>query len=159
MSLDAEHRFICKQQQELFAYVQQCGADVRAFAEAFMKSEFCNRSLDKPYSVDQYADILNWLEFLEWEKISVRPVLRQRRPVPYQVAGWLGFIYRQLQIETGLQSRELWEFVPIDKLIRAWPGLHTVDEDMAAEIVMEDFHLFQNQSYKEVRHGTPRNEI
>ncbi len=146
MSLDDIHRYICKQQQELFEYAQEHKADVVAFAEAFMKSNFCNRSLDKPYSVDQYADIMNWLEFLDWEKITVRPVLYQQRPVSFQVAGWVGFTYRQLQIETGLQSRELWDKVPIDRLIRAWPGLHTVDEDMAAEIIMEDFHLTPKQS-------------
>lgn len=146
MSLDDIHRYICKQQQELFEYVQAHNADVIFFAEAFMKSDFCNRSLDKPYSVDQYADIMNWLEFLEWEKITVRAVLQQQRPVSFRVAGWLGFTYRQLQIETGLQSRELWEKVPIDRLIRAWPGLHTVDEDMAAEIIMEDFHLIPTQT-------------
>ena len=144
MSLDDERRFICKQQQELFEYVQEHHGDVRAFAEAFLKSDFCNRSLDRPYSVDQYADILNWLEFLEWENITVRPALRQQRPVSFRVAGWLGFTYRQLQIETGLQSRELWEKVPIDKLIRAWPGLHTVDEEMAAEIIISDFHLTEH---------------
>ena len=146
MSLDDIHRYICKQQQELFEYVQAHNADVIFFAEAFMKSDFCNRSLDKPYSVDQYADIMNWLEFLEWEKITVRAVLQQQRPVSFRVAGWLGFTYRQLQIETGLQSRELWEKVPIERLIRAWPGLHTVDEDMAAEIIMEDFHLIPTQT-------------
>ena len=146
MSLDDIHRYICKQQQELFEYAQEHKADVVAFAEAFMKSNFCNRSLDKPYSVDQYADIMNWLEFLEWEKITVRAVLQQQRPVSFRVAGWLGFTYRQLQIETGLQSRELWEKVPIERLIRAWPGLHTVDEDMAAEIIMGDFHLTPKQT-------------
>lgn len=140
MSLDAEHRFICKQQQELFEYVQKKGADIKAFAKAFLNSDFCNRSLDKPYSVDQYADILNWLEFLEWEKINVRPALRNQ-PVSFRIAGWVGFSYRQLQIETGLQSRVLWEKVSIDKLISAWPGLHTVDEDMAAEIIIADFQL------------------
>ena len=66
------YRYICKQQEEeLYEYVQTHDADVVAFAEAFMNSNFCNRSLDKPYSVDQYADIMNWLEFLEWEKITV----------------------------------------------------------------------------------------
>lgn len=106
MSLDSEYRFICKQQQELFEYAQKAGADVRAFAKVFLNSDFCNRSLDKPYSVDQYADIMNWLEFLEWECIAVHPKLFQKTPVPFQVAGWLGFTYRQLQIETKLQSRE-----------------------------------------------------
>lgn len=141
MSLDNIHRYICKQQEELFEYVQKQNADVVAFAEAFMKSNFCNRSLDKPYSVDQHADIINWLELLKCEKITLQPVPWQQRPLPINVAGWIGFTYRQLQIETGLQSRELWEKVPIDRLIRAWPSLHTVDEDMAAEIIMEDFHL------------------
>lgn len=141
MSLNSEYRFVCKQQQELFEYVQKHKADVCEFAKAFLNSDFCNRSLDKPYSVDQYADIMNWLEFLDWECIAVHPKLFQKNPVPLQVAGWLGFTYRQLQIETNLQSRELWDRVPIDRLIIAWPGLHTVDEDMAAEIIINDFQL------------------
>ncbi len=81
---------------------------------------------------------MNWLEFLEWENIIVEPILRQQWPVSFQVAGWIGFTYRQLQIETGLHCRDLWEQVPIDKLIRAWPGLHTVDEDMVAKIITKD---------------------
>ena len=54
-----EERFICKQQEELFEYAKEHFPDVRAFAERFMKSDFCNRSLDQPYSFDQFSDIMN----------------------------------------------------------------------------------------------------
>ncbi len=70
----------------------------------------------------------------------MRPELR-KQPVSFRVAGWIGFTYRQLQIETGIQSRDLWEKVPFDNLLCAWFGLHTVDEVIAAEIIIADFQL------------------
>jgi hypothetical protein len=40
-----------------------------------------------------------------------------------------------------MQSRDIAEKVPAEKLIRSYGGLHTVDEDMAIEIIMQDFGL------------------
>ena len=43
--------------------------------------------------------------------------------------------------ESGLSSNEINKRVPIDRMTLAFPGLHTVDEDMAAEIIIHDFNL------------------
>lgn len=137
MSLNREQRFICEQQQDLYEYVQEIGADVFEFSDDFLNSRFCNCSIDKPYSVDQCADILNWLEFLEQE--GVKPFTAESMQVPKKVAGWVGFTYRQIHFETGLPSKQLCAMIPIKKLVIAYPGLHTVDENMAAEIVIKDF--------------------
>lgn len=141
MSIDREQRYICNQQRKLFEYVQHTHADVFEFANQFMRSNFCNRSLDKVYSVDQFADIVNWIEFLQWENIRVTPVLQITHPVSQAAAGWLGFTYRQIQILTRLQSRDIADKIPIDRLYLNYAGLHTVSEDMAAEIILKDFNI------------------
>ncbi len=138
--MNDEERFICCQQQELYEYAQARQADMEAFSDMFLNSELCNNSLDKPYSVDQFADIANWLEFLE-KDCPVIPGLFQKSRVTLSAAGWTGFTYRQLHFATGLSGKELARLVPFGKLVAAYPGLHTVDEDMAAEIIIKDFKL------------------
>lgn len=138
--ITGEERYICNQQKELYEYAQSKRANIEKFSDAFMNSDFCNRSLDKPYSVDQFADIVNWLEFLE-KDCPVVPDVFQSRRVSFETAGWIGFIYRYLHFETGLTSKELSARIPVEKLIIAYPGLHTIDEDMAAEIIAHDFNI------------------
>ena len=139
--MNHEERYICNQQKELYEYAHKNKADLRAFSDAFMKSKFCNNSIDKPYSVDQFADIMNWLEFLEMEGCYVKPDPLKCDEVSYNTAGWIGFTYRQLHFYTGLNGKDLAEKVPFERLAIAYPGLHTVDEEMAAEIITHDFGL------------------
>ncbi len=138
--INHEDRFICNRQKELFEYAQSHYANIKIFTHDFLCSDFCNRSLDQPYSVDQFADIMNWLEFLE-KDCKIKPDPLQKERLPKIVAGWLGFVYRQLQIETGLKSRVLADKIPFERLVIAYPGLHTVDEDMATDIICHDFGL------------------
>ena len=127
--MDDIERFICNQQKELYETMQQEYVDIRKFSDAFMRSRFCNASIDKPYSVDQFSDIVNWIEFLEQEFI-IQPDPLQKYPVSFSAAGWIGFVYRHLHFVTGLSSSQLSEMVPVNKLIISYPGLHTIDEDI-----------------------------
>lgn len=142
-------RYICSQQKEIYEYAYSHNADICKFSDAFLNSDFCNRSLDKPYSVDQFADIVNWLEFLEWENIKVVPEKDFDNRCSLQAAGWCGFTYRQLQIETGIQSRDLSRKVPVEKLLFSYPGLHTLDEEVAADIIRQDFFLDRGMNVAE----------
>ena len=146
--MNGEERCICNRQKELYEFAQMKHADIRTFSNDFLKSTFCNNSLDKPYSVDQFADIVNWLEFLEQEGCEIRPDSSQTVAVSREAAGWIGFTYRQLHFVSGLNSRDLADQVPVDRLLLAYPGLHTVDEDMAAEIIIHDFNLKGEQNKK-----------
>lgn len=137
--MDDIQRYICRQQQDVFRQVAKEGHDLYAFADAFLKSSFCNRSLDRPYSVDQFADTGDWFDFLEKDDELV--LVPAREQFPASVAGWLGFVYRQLQIEAGLPSRELSSRIPIRKLTISYPGLHTLDEDVQVEIIRRDFGI------------------
>lgn len=136
-----EYRNICVQQQDLYECVQKKLADVYEFSEAFLQSDYCNRHIDAPYDVHQYDDIVNWFEFLEMENIVPMPKQEQIFPVSCATAGWIGFMYRYIQIETGIASRELRKKVPFEKLAISYPGLHTVDEQMAFDIIKHDFSL------------------
>lgn len=135
--MDGVQRYVCKQQQDVFGEVAAKGYELYAFADAFLKSSFCNRSIDKPYSVDQFADTGDWFDFLERDGECV--LVPTQDPFPVHVAKWLGFVYRQLHIETGISSRELAHLVPIRRLAVSYPGLHTLDEDMQVEIIRNDF--------------------
>lgn len=139
--------YICEQQQEIFEYMYDKNVDILRFAEKFMNSDFCNRHLDARYSVHQFNDIVNWVEFLEMEfnpfalKISNHEISRH-------TAGWIGFVYRHLHFATGLKSSELFQKVPFRKLVIAYPGLHTVDEDMAIDILCNDYHIERVDEFK-----------
>ena len=137
--MDGIQRYICNQQKEIFEWAADSGYDIHAFAGTFLRSSFCNRSLDKPYSVDQFADVMDWIDFMEADG-EFRPV-RSAEPFPRHIAGWIGFVYRQIQIGTGIPSRTLADSVPVGRLTVAYAGLHTVDEDMQAEIICRDFGL------------------
>lgn len=140
MSLSREQRFFCNQQKDLFEYAQERNVDVKRFTRLFLNSDFCNRCLDVPYSVDQFADTMNWLEFLEKDcPIKENPF--QKIKIPESIAGWIGFTYRHIQILTGMKSKDILEKIPVEKMIISYPGLHTIDEDEAAKILIKDFGL------------------
>lgn len=52
-------------------------------------------------------------------------------------AAWLGFTYRHLYIETKVPSAQLIKIYPFDL---HYEGLHTIDADNAAEILINNHH-------------------
>ena len=47
-------------------------------------------------------------------------------------------VYRQLYIETEIPSAELVEKADFATMCRYYPGLHTIDEEMATDIICEN---------------------
>lgn len=132
--------FICEQQQDFFEYTSNLLLDMYNFIPSFMKSDFCNRELDSTYSVFQYADIYDWEDFLKKEiSFTPKPFIKER--IPKNVVGWIGYTYRYIQIESQISSKILIDKIPLAKLLRAYAGLHTVDEEMAYDIIRNDFDL------------------
>lgn len=60
------------------------------------------------------------------------------------IAEWMGFTYRQLQLETGVKSKELVNKIPFNDMLRLYPGMHTIDELDAAERISEMYNLLNN---------------
>lgn len=130
---------ICETQGDLFRYVANEGVDMEWFATQYLSSDFCRRSMDTVYSRFFTADELEHLDFIIPE---IGPL--KKNPYGYfdgNVAFWIGFTYRQLQIQTGVFSKDLVNRIPFVKLCNAYAGLHTVDEEMATDILCENFGL------------------
>lgn len=60
------------------------------------------------------------------------------------IAEWMGFTYRQLQLETGVKSKELVNRITFNDMLRLYPGMHTIDELDAAERISEMYNLVNN---------------
>ena len=92
--------------------------------------------MDAVYSHFQLADAEECLDFILPE-IEIRslpePVYRD------QVAYWIGFMYRYLFFSLQIPSDRLADALSFQVMTVYYPGLHTVDEDMAVEIIRHDF--------------------
>lgn len=125
---------ICMTQGEIYEYAAKLLYDREEFSQKYLTSNFCNREMDARYSVFQLADAEECMDFIQKEFVP------QTSPVQYiqQKTFWIGYTYRRLQMITGIPSRELANLVPYPVMARYYEGLHTVDEDVAIEIIIED---------------------
>lgn len=57
------------------------------------------------------------------------------------VAAWIGFTYRQLYIETEVNSSRLVTVVSFQTLCDYYAGLHTIDIEDATDIICRDFNI------------------
>lgn len=115
-----------------------------SFVPAFMNSSFCRTQWDVPYSPFQTNLVQDNLRELlpELEHVMVlTPACPDDQVFNPDTAWWIGFTYRQLYLLTGIPSRELIRKVTFENLCAAYPGLHTVSEEMSAERIITDFHL------------------
>ena len=127
---------ICKTQGNLYEWAANEGLRFPEFSNAYMKSDFCHRSMDTEYSRFQLREPEEHIDFLVME---IPTLLQQKYNNEYfsgDVAFWIGFTYRQLWFETGMTSKEIVEKYPFDRMLACYPGLHTLDEDMAADILL-----------------------
>jgi len=130
---------ICETQGDLFEFVANLGTDMEWFIPTYMNSDFCNREMDATYSYFQMEHPLEILDFLSKEigECKIKP----NKYFRLDVAFWLGYTYRQLKIQTGVSSKEIFQTISLEKLCNAYAGLHTVDEEMATDILCENFNL------------------
>ena len=132
---------ICDNQGRLYEYMAHAGYDIQIFSDLYLGSDFCRRAFDTTYSRFQYADEPECLDFLmpEIGERCTRTI--SGTMFSPDVAKWIGFAYRHLYIATGIPSTELKELVPFSSMCRYYPGLHTVDEEMAIDIICKDHGL------------------
>lgn len=160
--MDGVEYEICNTQGNLYEFIAKKGFNIELFSRLYLQSDFCRRAFDTIYSRFQLADELECLDFIVPELKGKFPEFDDgcitedydRIPEPEScfspdAAYWIGFTYRQLYIETGTSSRELSERLPFDAMCRYYPGLHTVDEEMAVSIICEDYGFVRNPEHEE----------
>lgn len=127
---------ICETQGAIYRCVNRRNLSLPVFSDQYLHSRFCTVQMDAVYSHFQLADAEECLDFIlpEIEIPSLpEPVYTD------QVAYWIGFMYRYLFFSLHLPSNRLADTLSFQAMTVYYPGLHTVDEDMAVEIIRHDF--------------------
>lgn len=132
---------ICKVQGSIYEYQAKKGYDIAVFSELYLKSDFCKRAFDTIYSRFQWADAEECLDFIIPEIGDKCKKLKSNEEFSPDVAFWIGFTYRHLYIRTEIPSEELVQIIPFDSMLRYYPGLHTIDEESAIDIICKDRNI------------------
>ncbi|MBR3721577.1 MAG: hypothetical protein IKN12_02335 [Selenomonadaceae bacterium] len=138
MIQDIEKRIediICETQGEIFKCANEMKLDMDIFVPKYMKSRFCEKNMDTIYSYYQMIDGEISLYYI-LQEIEV-PILKEAK-YNSVVMDWIGFIYRRIYYAAKKNSKEIIEKAPFNAMLIYYPGLHTVDEDMAVDIIIED---------------------
>ena len=110
-----------------------------SFSDNYLKSDFCMRAMDSSYSRFQLADEEECWDFIAPEIEKDCKKLDEGAMFDPAVAFWIGFMYRYICRQTGIRSNVLRKYVSYPVMCQYYPGLHTIDEDNAVEIVKKDF--------------------
>ena len=126
---------VVKNQGKLFEFVSYnfLEADTKKFIKDYMKSK-TRKSIDEAqaYVNTMSADEL-WDYFLKTEHYILKPGKSMQGFMP----DWIGEFYAYYQWYYGISSSEVIKEVPIDFLIKAYPGLHDLELDLAIKKVGE----------------------
>lgn len=128
---------LCECQGDLFELAADKGYDIRCFSNIFLGSDFCMRAFDSAYSRYQCADAEESLDLLEQETASGLEKASGGRGPGGIIANWTGYIYRVLCQRSGMPSREILKRIPPETVIGSYYGYHTLDEEMAADKLLE----------------------
>lgn len=52
------------------------------------------------------------------------------------MAGWIGGMYNRIQFYSCKTSKEIYQKIPLDRMIQFFQPLHTVDEEVATEKIL-----------------------
>lgn len=129
---------ICYTQMRIYEDMAKKGYEMERFSNAYLSSDFCNREMDAEYSHFQLEDVGTCAAFFMPQIEDKLQMLPDDRMFDLDVAAWIGFTYRQLNIVTGTSSTELSNIIPFERMCACYAGLHTIDEDMAVERLIEN---------------------
>lgn len=125
-------REVAETQSYLFGYVQDNfpNWDIEFFVDNYMKSDIKDfQEKGNPFFLTMSFDVI--LDRLRGTCTRIVDKLSADGFVPE----WAGELYAQLQIQTGVASRDLVDLVPYRLLRQAYPVLHFLDMDLAVEKV------------------------
>lgn len=132
---------ICRTQADIFVYMSKLGYNMEIFSTAYMNSEWTRRAMDTKYSRFQIREPEECLDFILPEIENLLTKYSDDIIFNPDIAEWIGFTYRQLYIETQIPSEKLIKIISFRAMCAYYPGLHTVDEEMATDIICENYEL------------------
>lgn len=126
---------ICDTQGRIYEYASTFGYDMEVFSKAYLCSDFCHRAMDAPYSRFQLHTEEECWDFIYPEIEKVLKKYPDGQVFDRNVAYWIGFTYRHAAFITEASSRELNEGISFKTMCNYYPGMHTIDEDAAIDII------------------------
>ena len=99
--------------------------------------------MDTNYSRFQLETALECADFYMPEIEDKLKKLPDGKIFDLDIAEWVGFTYRQLYIVSKKPSSILADAIPFETMVHYYPGMHTIDEDEAAEIILHN--AFENK--------------
>lgn len=128
---------ICDVQGNIFEYVANhyIYETFTAFVPAFLRSDFCRRNWDTPYSRYQIHDAEENLDFIlpELSNIQWKKAEKSDQIFDPSAAHWIGFMYRALYLQMGIASAILFQKIPLSQMCAVYLGLHTIAEEDAIQ--------------------------
>ena len=126
---------ICDLQGDIYRYAAKENYDMKLFSNAYLNSDFCKRQMDAKYSRYQLADEMECMDFIIPEIGDFKDTAARR--INYDVAAWIGWMYRFISIYKHISSADLCKLIPFDMMCAYYVGMHTIEERNAADIMVE----------------------
>ena len=133
--LDSMEARICATQADVFEWGAKNKYRFPDFANLYLATDFCARSMDGIYSTFQLREPLEHMDFIRKERPDVDSLICDE-VYATDAAYWIGYMYRALFYETGKKSLEVLKEYPFEKMERLYPGLHTLDYNMAVDVIL-----------------------
>ena len=135
-TLDKIDHEICQTQGDLYEQAANEGYRFPLFSNIYLQSDFCRRAMDTDYSRFQIQSPGELMDFIIPENPQINEKYEKNKRFDGTIAFWIGYMYRYLYFATGLDSKNLLKLHSFNQMCAMYPGMHTVDYEMAAEMIM-----------------------
>lgn len=103
------------------------------FVEGFMKSKY-RVLMDKGST---RVINMTYDELLSYLKQKCPEIFKKGNfSIDYLQAGWIGMMYNNLQFILKISSKELYELIPLDKMMKYFKTLHTISQEEALQKIV-----------------------
>ena len=123
----------CKRQGKLFKIIATRGLNMEKFSEKYMNSKFCLLCMDGFYSIYQAGAMNYILDELDDEFLDSVEKYQNGQIFDPDIAEWIGYIYRRIEIDTQTPSNEIYKKYPFKEMVEMYPGFHTLSVDETVE--------------------------
>lgn len=125
---------VTETQGKLFDYVALTypEADTEDFTNAYLHSN-TRKYIDQ---ASAYVCTLDYQDLFEFFKKVDHYELKSGKSIQGFIPAWMGEFYSYYQFQSGLSSTEVIKQIPVKSLVKAYPGLHDLDLDLAVRKVL-----------------------
>ena len=142
--------YLSHNQAEIFEKSVEDGYPSKLFIKAFM----LNNEVRYIDDLDLNRDGVNFEDIYTSTVNKIKN--KTGELLPYNVMHFIGYFYRAASYLTKYPSKQLYQLIPVDLLVRNYVTLHTFDITEAIREVFELLNLEQNDLYQRFKEIYPK---